>query len=197
MTIAEPVKITQIIAEVLEQLEIPYCVVGSLASSFHGVPRATADVDLIADINQVHIGRLSHELKQEFYVDEDRIRKAVHARSSFNIIHLETMFKIDVFVLKDDPISKTEMERREKHQVSEGGGRELYLASAEDIILSKLQWYESGGCVSDRQWIDVLGVLKVSSDHLDFEYLLNTAEKRELTELVKKAINEADISKKG
>ncbi len=119
MTIAEPVKITRMVAGVFEQLQIPYYVVGSLASSFHGIPRATADADLIADIKTKHIRQLLQKLKKEFYVDEERIQKAVHDHSSFNVIHLVTMFKIDVFILKSDPLSKAEMARRERYQVTE------------------------------------------------------------------------------
>lgn len=193
MTIAEPVKITRMVAGLFEQLQIPYYVVGSLASSFHGIPRATADADLIADIKTKHIRQLLQKLKKEFYVDEERIQKAVHDHSSFNVIHLVTMFKIDVFILKSDPLSKAEMARRERYQVTEEKGQELYLASAEDTILSKLDWYQSGGCVSDRQWSDVLGVLQVCSNELDYEYLVNTARKKKLTDLMNKALNSAGI----
>ena len=193
MIIAEPVKITRLIAGIFEQLHIPYYVVGSLASSFYGIPRTTADADLIADIELKQVGPLSQKLKEEFYADEDRIQKAVRENSSFNVIHLVTMFKIDVFILKSDPLSKTEMDRRIRYQVTEEKGEELYLASAEDIILSKLEWYKSGGFVSDRQWTDVLGVIQVCSDNLNYEYLMNTAEKKKMTELVNKALNAAKI----
>ena len=191
MTIAEPIKITRMIAGMFEQLQIPYYVVGSLASSFHGIPRATADADLIADIKPKHIRQLSQMLKEEFYVDDERILKAVSSHASFNVIHLGTMFKIDVFIQKRDPLSKAEMARREKYQVTEEKGQELFIASAEDIVLSKLQWYQSGGCVSDRQWNDVLGVIQVCSDDLDYDYLVNTAEKRKLTSLLNKVLNAA------
>jgi hypothetical protein len=195
MMIAEPVKIAQMVANIFEQLQIPYYVVGSLASSFHGIPRATADADLIAAIRSDHIRSLSQKLKEEFYVDEERIEKAVQDRSSFNVIHLITMFKIDVFIQKSDSLAKTEMARRTKYQVTEEKGQELYLASAEDTVLSKLEWYEAGGRVSERQWIDVQGVLQVCSDNLDYEYLINTARKRKLTDLVHKAFSEAGIKK--
>ena len=187
MTLAEPVQITRKIAVVFEKLKIPYYVVGSLASSLHGIPRATADVDLIADIKDQHVQSLFHSLQNDFYVDEDRIRMATKDRSSFNVIHLSTMFKIDVFLSKNDDRSRDEMSRREKYQVTEEKGQDLYLASAEDIILAKLQWFESGGCVSERQWNDVLGVLKIVGKGLDLIYLQDRAKRRGLKTLFDKA----------
>lgn len=187
MTLAEPVQITRSIAVVFEKLEIPYYVVGSLASSFHGIPRATADVDLMADIKEQHIQSLFHSLHNDFYIDEERIKKAVLDRSSFNVIHLSTMFKIDVFLSKNDDRSRDEMSRREKYQVTEEKGQDLYLASAEDIILAKLQGYKSGGCVSERQRNDVLGVLKIVGKGLDLIYLQDRAKRRGLKTLFDKA----------
>lgn len=184
MTLAEPVQITRRIAVVFEKLKIPYYVVGSLASSLHGIPRATADVDLIANIKKQHVQSLFHSLQNDFYVDEDRIRMAILDRSSFNVIHLSTMFKIDVFLSKNDDLSREEMSRREKYQVTEEKGQDLYLASAEDIILSKLQWYKSGGCVSEKQWNDVKGVLRIVDKRLDFIYLKDRAKKKGLISLL-------------
>jgi len=186
LTLAEPIQITRRIAVVFEKLKIPYYIVGSLASSFHGIPRATADVDLIADIKEPHVQSLFQSLHNDFYVDEDRIRIAILDRSSFNVIHLSTMFKIDVFLSKNDDLSREEMSRREKYQVTEEKGQDLYLASAEDIILSKLQWYKSGGCVAERQWNDVLGVLRIVDKRLDFIYLQDRAKKRGLISLLDK-----------
>ena len=187
MTLAEPIQITRSIAVVFEKLKIPYYVVGSLASSLHGIPRATADVDLMADIKEQHLQSLCHSLQNDFYIDEERIKKAVLDRSSFNVIHLSTMFKIDVFLSKNDDRSRDEMSRREKYQVTEEKGQDLYLASAEDIILAKLQWFESGGCVSERQWNDVLGVLKIVDNRLDLIYLHDRAKRRGLKSLLDKA----------
>jgi len=191
VTLAEPVQITRRIAVVFEKLKIPYYVVGSLASSLHGIPRATADVDLMADIKEQHLQSLFHSLQNDFYVDEDRVRMAILERSSFNVIHLSTMFKIDVFLSKNDDFSREEMSRREKYQVTQEKGQDLYLASAEDIILSKLQWYKSGGCVSERQWDDVKGVLRIVDKRLDFIYLQDRAKKRGLKSLLDKALAQA------
>lgn len=195
MTVAEPIQITRLVAGIFEKLQIPYFVVGSLASSFHGIPRATADADLIADIKPKHVSPLLQNLQEEFYIDEERLLKAVQNHSSLNVIHLSTMFKIDIFILKDDPLSQEEMARREKYQVTDEAGQDLYIASAEDTILGKLQWYESAGAVSDRQWADVLGIMRVRSDSLDFDYLREAAGKKNLKDLLEKALNTAEISK--
>jgi len=190
VTLAEPVQIMRQIAVVFEKLKIPYYVVGSLASSFHGIPRATADVDLMADIKEQHLQSLFHSLKNDFYIDEERIKKAVLDRSSFNVIHLSTMFKIDVFLSKNDERARDEMSRREKYQVTEEKGQDLYLASAEDIILAKLHWFELGGCVSERQWNDVKGVLKIRDKRLDFIYLQDRAKRRGFKSLLDKVLKE-------
>ena len=187
MTIAEPVQVTKIVAEVFERLQIPYFVGGSLASSLYGIPRATADVDIIADIKSQHTGPLVQALKKTFYVNKEMVKKAIKHRSSFNIIYLSTVFKVDIFVLKQDAISQEEMKRRKKYQMSEDFKYELYVASLEDTILSKLHWFQLGGRISQQQWNDVLGILRVQNENLDFSYLRKGAEKREVTELLKKA----------
>ena len=120
------------------------------------------------------------------------IRDAIRYRSSFNIIHLASMFKVDIFILNKDEASREEMERRKQYQISDVPHQTLYLASAEDIILHKLYWFKMGGGVSDRQWNDIAGVIKVQDDKLDYSYLKNAAQQRGVTTLLQKAINEAE-----
>lgn len=193
MIFREPFQITQLIIEVFERLQIPYLVGGSLASSLHGIPRATHDVDLIADIKLEHIQPIVKAFEKDFYIGEDMIREAITHRSSFNIIHLATMFKVDIFVLPDDPGSQEEMVRREKYQVSEEPPQELYLASAEDIILYKLHWFQLGGEISERQWNDVIGVLQVKDKNLDFFYLQRRAADLGVSQLLEGAIEDAKL----
>jgi len=102
MVLAEPVQITLQIVQVFDRLNFPYFVGGSLASSLHGVPRATQDVDIVTDIKIEHIPQFVKAFESEFYIDADMIRDAIQHRTSFNIIHLETMFKVDIFILKPD-----------------------------------------------------------------------------------------------
>ncbi len=153
----------------LEELHVDYLVGGSLASSFHGKPRSTADADLVADLKLAHATLLAARLVSDYYVDADQIRQAVRSRSSFNVIYLRTMFKVDVFVMKDEPFAREEMRRRQR--ISIAGEERIEIASAEDTVLQKILWYRLGGGQSDRQWEDLLGVLKVRRRELDYEYL--------------------------
>lgn len=167
-------------------------IAGSLASSLHGIPRATHDVDIVADIKLQHVEELIGALKNDFYIDQDLVKKAIKQSSSFNIIHLETMFKIDIFILGNDPNSKSEMDRRQSYQISETSNIELFLASAEDIIIRKLQWFELSNRISDRQWKDVIGVLSVKKDQLDYDYLDEAARQWKVTELLELAMEEVE-----
>lgn len=153
---------------------------GSVASSLLGVPRATLDVDLVADLRRPHVVPLCAALIDAYYVDEDTCRWAVDTRRSFNAIHHATMIKIDVFCAKDDALTRSELTRRLMLDV---GGRQVPVCSPEDIILQKLLWFvESGG--SERQWRDALGVVQTRRDHLDRQYLNEQAEPTGLMELL-------------
>ncbi len=177
----------------LEELGIDYLVGGSLASSFHGTPRSTDDVDLVADLKPAHALLLAAKLEGEYYLDLDRIRHAIRARSSFNVIYLRTMFKVDVFVKRDDSFARQEMRRRLR--VDLGEGAPIDVASAEDSVLQKLLWYRRGGELSDRQWHDLLGILKVRREDLDFDYLKRWASDQKVTDLLDRAFADAGISR--
>ena len=120
------------------------------------------------------------------------ILDAIHRCASFNIIHLETMLKVDIFIPKDNPYNEEAFRRRRKDTLSdEQGTPEFYLASPEDIILSKIEWFHLGGNVSERQWFDVLGVLKVQGNLLDMEYLKHWAVELGLIDLFEQALLDA------
>ena len=116
MQLDEPLQIVGKIVDVLDTMKIRYLLGGSLASSFHGIPRATLDADLVADLGVMHIEPLISALSADFYMDAGAMREAIQKRSSFNVIHLQTMFKVDIFILKEDEFSRNEMERRVKVQ---------------------------------------------------------------------------------
>jgi len=179
-----------LVARAFEELEVDYLVGGSLASSLHGEPRSTQDVDFVADLGLDRVQAWIERLGEGFYRDRERIDHAVRNRSSFNVIHLATMFKVDVFVLGDDHASRREMARRQRYDI--GGSRELWVASAEDVVLQKLIWYRLGNAVSDRQWRDVLAVLRVRGGALDHAYLDEMAAQLDLGELLARALSEAD-----
>ncbi len=193
MMLAEPIQITQRITQLLERLGLRYFIGGSLASSLHGIPRATQDVDIVTEIQEDHIDLLVKALEGEFYIEASMIREAIHRQASFNVIHLGSMFKVDIFILKSDAPSKEEMTRRERYQVSDDPLQRLFLASAEDVILHKLYWYQLGGCIAQRQWDDVLGVLQVQAERLDSAYLMKGARERGVAELLERALQEAQL----
>ena len=183
----------QPVIQAFEKMSIPYYIGGSIASSVYGMARATMDVDVIADLKVTHIPRLKQILENEYYIDEDMIADAIRTNSSFNLIHLETMIKIDVFIHKEDPYAEMALQRKRKDTLEELANVEFYFSSPEDIIIAKLQWYKIGGFVSERQWLDVIGVIKVQKDLLDKKYLEGWSKKLGLSSLLKDAFIKADI----
>lgn len=176
------------VIEALEELDSPYLVGGSYASSAHGIARATMDIDILAAIPAKHAGALAAKLEPEFYADEEAIRAAIMAKRSFNVIHLDTMFKVDVFVSKRDPFDMKQLERRTLEVVLRDPEKSAYLASPEDIILSKLRWYRKTNEKSERQWSDVLGVMSVQAGKLDLQYLREWASELSVSDLLERAL---------
>jgi len=182
------------VINIFEKLSIPYYIGGSIASSIYGMARATMDVDIVADIDIHHIPALKQHLENDYYIDEDMIKEAILNKSSFNLIHLETVLKIDVFIYKDDPYQRNAIQRKLKDTLEEDNGdTTFYFSSPEDIIINKLIWYQMGGEVSDRQWLDVTGVIKVQGESLDKSYLKDWSQKLQILELLNKAFNESGI----
>lgn len=187
MTLADPIKVVTKVTKVLQDLGIRYLVGGSLASSLHGIPRATQDVDIVADLTENQIEEIAALLSQTFYIDIEMARDAAKRRSSFNIIDKEYFFKIDIFVQGPDDISAMEMERRVIYQVADSNDLSIYVCSPEDIIAHKLYWYKLGDGVSERQWNDAVNVIKVQKERLDIDYLKRTCRARGVLELLEKA----------
>lgn len=188
--LSDVLEVTLRIAETFESLEIPYLIGGSLASSLHGIPRATQDVDVVAEIRGRHVSPLVSALEDEFYVDQEMIRSAISRRSSFNVIHLTSMFKVDVFVLGDDVFFEEEMKRRRQYEVSSDPPRTLVVASPEDVLLHKLYWFRQSNEASDRQWRDVRGIVKVQGEQLDEKYLSRMAVHLNVAELLDRALSD-------
>jgi hypothetical protein len=178
------------IATALDQLGIPYVLVGSFASSIHGMYRATADIDILADIKTEQVRPLFKALRDSFYVDEQVMREAVTRRRSFNAIHFDSVFKVDFFVTKSDDFALAQLDRRQLRKISPDRDEAVYVATAEDTILAKLRWYQAGNETSNNQWNDILGILGTSKYTLDLDYLRLWAEKLGLTDLLEKAVGD-------
>jgi hypothetical protein len=181
------------VIDIFEKLSIPYYIGGSIASSIYGMARATMDVDIVADMDIHHIPALKQRLENDYYMDEDMIKEAILNKSSFNLIHLETVLKIDIFIYKDDPYQRSAIQRKLKDTLEDNSDTTFYFSSPEDIIINKLIWYQMGGEVSERQWLDVIGVIKVQGESLDKSYLKDWSQKLHILELLNKAFNESGI----
>ena len=180
------------VLSVLDRLEIPYLVGGSVASSIHGINRPTMDVDLVADLKADQVDEFVSLLQPEFYADSSMIREALDRKRPFNLIHFATTFKIDIFPLKNDEYSQVSFARRRIEQSRSLGPREVEcaVATAEDTILRKLEWYRAGGETSERQWNDLRGVLKVSGATLDLAYLRQWAPSLKVDDLLERLLTE-------
>jgi hypothetical protein len=187
----EATRITLFVTQTLERLGIPYAVGGSLASSLHGVMRSTLDVDIVADMQPEHIQPLVEALSKEFYADDEMMRDAIEHQSSFNLIHYETAFKVDIFIRKSRAFDQMQLDRRRLSVIASDPEESVYVTSPEDTILAKLEWYRMGGEVSDRQWRDIIGVLKTRAGELDLDYLHTWAAELHVRDLLERALGQA------
>jgi hypothetical protein len=187
--LSEAIAVTLLVTDTFDELGVTYVVGGSVASSVYGLPRSTADADIVAALRDEHVAPLVSSLEGAFYVDADMIRDAIANRFEFNVLHLATMFKVDVFVPALDFVTRRELARGSRVDV--GDGKTFLVASPEDIVAQKLRWFQLGGEVSERQWSDALGVVRVRGAALDQTYLRETADALGVTALLDRLLREA------
>jgi hypothetical protein len=183
----EPLRVALLAIAALEDLGIQYQIGGSFASSIHGVPRQTQDIDLVVALPAHQVEPLVRRLTSEFYVDREVVHEAVRDRRSFNVIHLATGFKVDVFIHGSAAFDRMDFSRRQAVRVQSEPPREIVVESAEDTVLRKLLWYRAGGEVSERQWADVIGILRTSADRLDRDYMVQWAAVLGVSEMLARA----------
>lgn len=164
---------------ILDDLGIDYMVAGSFASNYHGAPRMTQDADIVVDARLPAILALVARLAPDFYVSEDAARQAVQTRGMFNAIHFDTGFKVDLIIKKARAFSDAELARRQPGALA---GRPAMFATAEDTILTKLEWAMLGQ--SERQYHDAAQLVRLQAARLDWTYIEHWAEQLGISELV-------------
>ena len=179
-------------ANVFEELGVRWFLGGSLASSVHGIPRATFDADIMADLRAEQVRPIIKKLGEEWYADEGAIMDAINQRSSFNLIHFSTAMKVDIFLPKPRRFDSGEFTRSRRMPVAEGSSVEASVCCAEDIVVAKLEWYRLGGEDSERQWQDVLGVLRLNSGQMDIGLLRQSADEVGVSDLLQRALDLAE-----
>jgi len=190
----DPIGVALRVAEVLDALGVEYLVGGSVAASLTGVSRTTLDVDMVVRLEEGRVDALVDRLGEDFHADPESLRRAVRMRSSANLIHFESGMKIDLFVAHDQQIDQEQMRRKRRLRVATNPDRYLFVSAPEDTIVQKLRWYRMGGEASDRQWGDILGVLRINRGELDMDYLLRAAEWLGVSDLLERALRQADES---
>ena len=183
--VADALDVALLVARALDAVAVPYFLGGSLASSLQGEPRATNDIDFVVDLDAARVDPLANVLGSDFAVDRDAMREAVRLRASCNVFFLPLVTKIDFFVLKKDAFDASEFARKKDVRVR--GEDTIVVKSAEDSVLRKLLWFVEGGEVSERQWRDVVEILRVSGPTLEDAYLDEWAPRLALTEHLARA----------
>lgn len=177
-------------AEILDDLGVPYALGGSMASSLLGEPRSTVDVDMAVQLDASAGDALLERVRSVFYVPVDSARVAIRGHSSFNLVDTASALKVDLFVVGDGLLDRMQIERRVLVPIP-GAPNGIWVTSAEDQVLRKLDWFRQGGSMSDRQWRDVVGILRIHCESMDLDYLRVSASKIGLTDQVNEALQQA------
>ncbi len=188
---ADPLDVALRVAQAIEAVGGNYFLGGSLASSLQGEPRATNDIDIVLEIPIGAIDQFCGALGPDFEVDREMLRDALLHGRSCNVFFLPTVMKVDLFAVGASAYDEVEFSRRRPVVIRETG-ETLVVKSPEDSALRKLWWYRQGGDVSERQWRDVIEVLRIGGDDLDSAYMELWSEKLGVSDLLGKALREAN-----
>lgn len=182
-------EVAVVVGQACDSAGVSYCVTGSVAGAVHGVARMTQDIDIVIELSAWRVDRLVELLGADFEVDAQSLKEAAASGGSWNIFHLPSMTKIDLFMLEEDRFAESGFMRRQR--VALPGGASLQVLSVEDLIVRKLKWFRQGGEVSTQQWRDVLGLLNTHPG-LDLPYVETWASKLQLAALLERALLERE-----
>ena len=177
-----------LVCETLNKLKIEYMITGAYAVSFYGRPRTTHDIDINISISKEDIKKIYNAFKDSFYISEEQIEEAIKYQSMFNIIHNETIDKVDFWILKDDEFDKEKFRRKKKEVVS---GKAIFISSPEDVILSKLDWYKKSDI--QKHYDDVSGIFEIQQRNLDIDYVKKWAEKLSFLSILLEVIKRCNL----
>lgn len=185
-----PEDVLSVILASLDDFGIPYMVTGSFAGNVHGIPRATHDADIVVEATETQLRRFVEKSQGDFYVHLPAALDALRSYGMFNMVHLSTGFKVDMIIRKPRPFSQEEFQRRKQIRLNRF---ETWFASAEDVILTKLEWSQTGN--SERQFLDAVNIARVQDEQLDRAYLKKWAPALNVTELLDKLFMVVDQRK--
>lgn len=189
----EPIAVASLVAGAVARMGIEYVIGGSFASSVHGEPRSTNDVDMVVDLGEADVHRFIEAMGTAFYVSRvsrDAALEAIRGGGAFNVIHTPTAVKVDIFVAGADAFDRARLRRRMPVTFSSGtDSATLFVDTAEHTILRKLEWYRRGGETSERQWRDVVGIVNAQSSRLDHAYLREWAAELGVTDLLERVLD--------
>lgn len=193
MSASSALEVAILAGSLLDRLGIRYVVVGSVASSIHGEPRATLDIDITLLLESHEVPILARALGRDFHLDERSLREAARTGFPCNAIHRASTVKLDLYVVANEGLNAAEFERAREVRLTGEAGSEVRVSTPEGVVLQKLAWYRKGGEVSDRQWRDVMGVLKTQGKRLDRDYLARWAGPLGVQDLLERALRQAEL----
>lgn len=188
--IADPIDVAIRVAAILDRVGIRYTIGGSVAASIAGEPRSTLDIDIVVALTRGQVDALLRELGSAFYASPEAIHRAIDTLGTVNVIDQETNVKVDLFVAGGTPLDLQQLERRQAVEIR--GGSVIYVHPPEDILLQKLRWHRKGGGTSDRQWRDILGIIRTQGANLDRRYLVANAPALDIEADLARALRDAD-----
>ena len=171
-TLVDPIAVAVRVGRALDALGVRHTIGGSIAASFAGEPRSTIDIDFVVALDRAQVAPLVAALP-DFYVAEEALYRAVETRGTANLIHQDSQLKVDLFVAGGTPLDEQQLARRQRLEIRPG--QVIYIHPPEDVLLQKLRWYRMGGEVSDRQWRDIVGIIRTQGARLDRQYLAANA----------------------